>query len=153
MSRLIGVALTVILLLIPTTLTRQQFAKFNAIEAYEIRPRILMMPTYSADGYVCEIGLEKLHYSPETIRLDSGLSRMEIDEIFDELVPVEQRGERLKGVSGNLITISGQGLTTNIDFENVSIQIYGQILSAARKGGTTVDEVAAALRWKNRNCK
>src|SRR4029077_12390876 len=153
MSRLIGVALTVVLLLTSTTLTRQQFAKFTAIEAYEIRPGILMMPRYSADGYVCEIGLERLHYSPETIRLDSGLSRMEIDAIFDELVPVEQRGERLKGVSGNLIAKSGQGLTTSIDFENVSIHIYGQILSAASKGGTIVDEVAATLRWKNRNCK
>lgn len=153
MSRLIGMALTVVLLLTSTTLTHQQFTKFNMIEAYQIRPGILMMPRYSPDGDVCEIGLERLHYSPETIRLDSGLTRMEIDEIFDELVPVEQRGERLKGVAGNLITKSGQGLTTNIDFENVSIQIYGQILSAASKGETTVNEVAATLRWKNRKCK
>jgi hypothetical protein len=153
MSRLIGLALTVVFLFTSTNLTHQQFAKFNAIEAYEVRPGILMMPRYSADGYVCEIGLERLHYSPETIRLDSGLSRVEIDEIFDELVPVEQRGQKVKGVSGNLITKTGQGLATSIDFENVSIQIYGQILSAAGKRTTIADEVAATLRWKNRTCK
>jgi hypothetical protein len=153
MSRLIGVALTAVLLLPSATFTRKQFAKYEAIEAYEIRPGILMMPRFSPDGYVCEIGLEKLHYSSEMIRLDSGLSREEIDQIFDELVPAEERGTRLKGVSGNLITKSGPGRTTTIAFENVSIQIYGHILSTDGKGGTTVDQVAATLRWKNQNCQ
>jgi hypothetical protein len=153
MSRLIGLALTAVLLLLSATLTRERFSKYKAIEAYEIRPGILMMPRYSPDGYVCEIGLERLHYSPEMIRLDSGLSREEIDQIFDELVPAAERGPQLKGVAGNLITKNGPGLITNIAFENVSIQIYSHILSTAHKGETTVDQVAATFSWKNRNCQ
>jgi len=152
MSKLIGVALIATLLLPSANLAREQFAKYRAIEAYEVRPGILMMPRYSDDGHVCEIGLEKLHYSPDKIRLDSSLSRTEVDEIFDELVPVAQRGERLKGIAGNLSTESGQDLTTNIEFDNVSIQIYAQILSASKRR-TIVDEVAATLRWKNRKCR
>jgi hypothetical protein len=78
---------------------------------------------------------------------------MEIDQIFDELVPAAERGPQLKGVAGNLITKNGPGLITNIAFENVSIQIYSHILSTARKGETTVDQVAATFSWKNRNCQ
>jgi hypothetical protein len=153
MSKLIGVAFTAVLLLPFANPVHEQFAKYKAIEAYEIRPGILMMPRYSSGGDVCEIGLERLHYSSETIKLDPSLSRKEIDQIFDELVPAEERGPRSKNFAGTLITQGGQSLTTNIEFENVSIQIYGNTSSAAGKGGTTVDEVASTLRWNNRECQ
>jgi hypothetical protein len=153
MSKLVSLAFTAMLLLLSVNPVREQFAKYKAIEAYEIRPGILMIPRYSADGQVCEIGLEELHYSPESIRLDSSLSRKEIDQIFDELVPADERGSRAKDFAGTLITQGGHSLTTNIDFENVSIQIYGDASPAAGKGGTTADEVAATLKWKNRKCQ
>jgi hypothetical protein len=153
MSKLIGLALAAVLLPTAANPAHEKFAKYKAIEAYEIRPGVLMMPRYSSDGQVCEIGLEKLHYSPETIRLDSSLSRKEIDQIFDELVPAGERGPRSKDFAGALITQGGGSLTTNIDFENVSIQIYGAASPADGKGGTTVDEVAATLKWKNRRCQ
>jgi hypothetical protein len=38
-------------------------AHFKAIEAYEVRPGILLQPRYTAEGQICEIGLERLHYS------------------------------------------------------------------------------------------
>lgn len=153
MSKLIGLALAAVFLQAPANPAHERFAKYKAVEAYEIRPGVLMMPRYSSDGQVCEIGLEKLHYSPEIIRLDSSLSRKEIDQIFDELVSVDERGPRSKNVTGNLITQGGGSLTTNIDFENVLIQIYGDASSAPGKGGITVDEVAATLKWKNRRCQ
>ena len=152
MSKLIGMGLAAVLLLVQGGTTHQNFAKYKSIEAYEIRPGILMMPRYAADGQICEIGLEKLHYSPETIQLDSSLSRKEIDQIFDELVPTDERGPQSKDFAGTLITESGQSLTTNIDFQNVLIQIYGKT-SSVRKGEVVVDEVIATLKWKNRGCQ
>jgi hypothetical protein len=92
MSKLIGLALAAVLLLPSANPVREQFAKYKAVEAYEIRPGVLMMPRYSSDGQVCEIGLEKLHYSPEIIRLDSSLSREEVDQVLEELVPANERG-------------------------------------------------------------
>jgi hypothetical protein len=151
MSKLNGFAFAAVLLLATANPVHEQFAKYKAVEAYEIRPGVLMIPSYSSDGQVCEIGLEKLHYSPEIIRLDSSLSRKEIDDIFDELVPADERGPRSKDLLGTLITGSSGSQTTNIDFRNVSIQIY---CAAVRdKGGITVDEVAATLKWKNRTCR
>jgi hypothetical protein len=156
MSKLISLAFAAVLLVPSATPDRQRFAKYKAVEAYEIRPGILVLPTYSADGQVCEIGLEKLHYSPEMIRLDSTLSQKEIDQVFDELVPADERGPRTKdGSTGTLITRGGGSLTltTNIEFENILIQIYGETASPARKGEITVDGVAATLKWKNQTCR
>jgi hypothetical protein len=151
MSKLIGLAIAAMFLLPPANPNRERFTKYKAIEAYEIRPGILMMPSYSSDGQVCEIGIEKLHYSPVMIRLGSDLSQKEIDQIFEELVPATERGLKSKDFDG-LISQSGNGLITYIDYENVTIQIYGDA-SPGKHYVTTVVEVAATIKWKNRKCQ
>jgi len=153
--KLAGIGLTILTMLIVlnATTTQQRFAKYRKIEAYEIRPGILIMPKYSAEGQVCEIGLEKMHYSGEKISLDSGLQRNEIDEIFDELAPTDERGPRAKDFESDLITQDGPSLVTIMIFEKVSIQIYGNASPAAGKGPITVNEVAATLKWKQRVCR
>lgn len=153
MPKFVSLSLTILLMLNAATTMQQRFAKYRKIEAYEIRPGILLMPRYTDDNEVCEIGLEKLHYSPSLIRLDSGLSRKEIDEILDELVPADERGKPSKDTVGNLITRGGHSLTTNIEFENVSIQIYGATAPSDRKNEITVNEVVATVKWKHRICR
>jgi hypothetical protein len=152
MPKLICLGIATVLVTSATNPAHEAFAKYKTVEAYEVRPGILMMPRYTADGQVCEIGLEKLHYAPQIIRLDSDLSREEIDQIFDELVPADERGPGSKDPAGTLITQSGRGLITNIDFQNVYIRIYGAS-SSGHKGKTKVDEVVATLKWKNRKCR
>jgi hypothetical protein len=132
---------------------RQDFAKYKPVEAYEIRPGILMMPRYAVDGRVCEIGIQKLHYSTAVVQLDSGLSQNEIDQIFEELVPADQRGPKSTNTAGDLITQSGGGLITTIDYENVSIKIYGATSPGTHKRDITANDVAATLKWKNRTCR
>jgi hypothetical protein len=153
MSKLIGLAFAAMLLLPSANPVREKFAKYKAIEAYEIRPGILMMPRYSDDGQVCEIGLEKLHYSPEIIRLDSSLESKDIDQIFDELVPANERGPRLNDSSGDLIVRSGHGMTTNVEYENVLIQIVDKELSSSRHGVTVEGAIVATIHWKHRKCQ
>ncbi len=68
MSRLIGAVMAVVLFSPPFNSAHEDFTKYRAVKAFEVRPGILMMPSYSADGQVCEIGLEDLHYSPELVR-------------------------------------------------------------------------------------
>jgi len=154
MSKLIASVVAAMLLQPTSNPGRERFAKYKAIEAYEIRPGILMMPTYSADGQVCEFGLEKLHYSPKMISLDSSLSRNEIDQIFEELVPSGERGPKPPGfLDQGSTTISGGGMDSNEEYKNVSIDIYGKFSPADGKNGATQEEVTATLRWKNRKCK
>jgi hypothetical protein len=142
--------LTVLTVLTVATASRERFAKYPKIEAYEVRPGILMMPRYTATDEVCEIGLEKLHYSPELIRLDSALTRDEINQILDELVPTDERGKPSERAT---MTESGPGLITTMDFENVSIQIYGATSPSTRKNDIRVNEVAARVKWKLRICR
>jgi hypothetical protein len=153
MPKFVSLSLTILIMLNAATTTQQRFARYQKIEAYEVRPGILMMPRYTADDEVCEIGLERLHYSPKLIRLDSDLSRKEINEILDELVPADERGKPAKDATDTLITQSGHSLTTNIQFENVSIQIYGATSPSDHKGKTTVSEVIATVKWKQRMCR
>lgn len=154
MSKLIASVVVAMLLLITSNPGRERFAKYKAVEAYEIRPGILMMPKYSTDGQVCEIGLEKLHYSPELIRLDSSLSRKEIDQIFDEIVPSGERGPKPTGLlDQGMTTFSGRGMVSNEEYQNVSIQIFGNFSPADGKDGATEEEVTATLTWKSRKCQ
>jgi hypothetical protein len=154
MSKLISVVAVAMFLLSVSDRGRQEFAKYRAVEAYEIRPGILMMPRYSSDGQVCEIGLEKLHFSPVAIRLDSSLSRKEIDEVFEELAPSSERGPKpANPISQGSTFISGRGMDTNEEYQNVSIDIFGSYSPTDGKGGATGEEVAATLKWKNRKCQ
>ena len=154
MSKLISLVVAAMLLLAALSPGREKFAKYKAVEAYEIRPGILVIPTYSADGQLCEIGLEKLHYSPEKIRLDSNLSSNEIDQIFEELAPGGERGPKPTGLLDQGGTVlSGRGTVTNEEYENVSIEIFGNFSPADGKDGATEDQVAATLKWKNRKCR
>lgn len=131
-----------------------QFLRYRAVEAYEIRPGVLMMPRYSANGQVCEIGLEKLHYSPERIRADSSLSRREVSEIFDELVPSDERGPRpQEPLQKGMTTFAGQGMVSDDEYQDVSIRIYS-VISPTSKAAYREDEVPAdTLTWKNRKCE
>ena len=156
MPKFVGLIMATLIMLImlnanPTT--QQRFANYRKIEAYEVRPGILMMPRYTSDGRVCEIGLERLHYSPNLIRLDSDLSRKEIDQILDELVPADERGKPPKDATDTLITKSGRAMTTNIGFENVLIRIYGATSPSNKRNETTVNEVIATIKWKQRICQ
>ena len=151
MSKFVGFTLTVLFMLNAAT-AQQRFAKYQKIEAYEVRPGILMMPRYTANGEVCEIGLERLLYSPKMIRLNSSLARDEIYQLLDELVLANERGKPSKDTDNEIIE-SGQSHTTNIEYENVSLRIYGATLPSQKKNEIRVDEVVATVTWKHRVCR
>ncbi len=153
MPRLAGSALAALFLVGVAALAGTKFAGYKRVEAYQVRPGVLMMPRYSASGQVCEIGLEPLHYSEGLVRLSPGFSRKVIIQVFQQLVPANESGPKAKGPEGELITRVGEGITTTENFQNVSLQIYSRVLSATGKGGVTIENVAAIIRWKRRRCR
>ena len=151
MLRVIGAASGTILLLLVLYARPQSggFLKYKTVEAYEVRPGILMMPRYSDDGRVCAIGLERRHYSADEVRLDSAMEREVIDQIADELVPSGERGLRTMGTGGrDLISESGNSLVRFAEYENVSIRVYSDNSRTCRRGN-----VVAVIEWKNRQCR
>ena len=128
------------------------FTKYKAVEAYEPQPGLLAFPTYAEDGRVCEIGIERRHYSPELINLDPSLSREEIDKTVDELAPPAVRGQKSGSPLNDLMFVAGGRMTTVVEYENVSVQIESAVIGVHGKE-KTVENVAAVIKWKNRKCK
>jgi hypothetical protein len=153
MSNSIGLACAFISLFVLINPQNERFAKYKPVEANEIRPGVLIMPSYSDDGQVCEVGIQKRNYSPEIVRLDSSLSRKEIDEIFEELVPANERGPKSNNILGRLSVVDGVSSTETVDFENVYMQIFSSRITAPNNQKITIDNVVAIVRWKNRPCK
>jgi hypothetical protein len=112
-----------------------------------------MMPRYSQDGQVCEIGLQTRHYSPEIVRLDSSLSRSEINGLFDELVPADERGRKSEAFGSEMTTMDGPGLTTIIQYENVWFEIVSERLPTSTQKVIRESDVVAIVHWKNRTCQ
>lgn len=146
MLKLIVLAFAVMLPILVVKRDSAQFQKYKAVETYEVRPGVLMMPRYTGDGQVCQIELEKRHYSNETALLDSTLPHEEVLQIVDELVPLSERGPQTMNYGKEYMSAySGNSVTTFADYKNVSIDIYGEASPAG--------DVVAMIRWKNRKCE
>ena len=114
-----------------------------------------MMPRYSSDGKVCEIGIERRHYSNRRIDLETELWGDQLDKIFDELAPSDVRGAKLPitgSGSSDMINIDGNSISRNVEYQNISITIYGTSTRVSKKHFNEKDLVAT-IKWKNRQCK
>lgn len=150
MARLLCVSCALLFLLTASP-QNNTFLKYKAVEAYEVRPGILMFPRYAEDGQVCEVGLERLHYSPEKIVLYSTLYRQDIDAIVDELAPASERGARSGGPTDGLVSMMGHGMTAIEQYEHVTVQIHSALTGNLEK--STIDPIAAVIMWRDRLCK
>ncbi len=153
MSKIATFSLAILLMLNAVMPAPQLFAKYRRIEAYEVRPGILLIPRYASNGGVCEIGIQKLNYSPEMIRLGSGFDEKEIDEVLDELAPTPERGKHTKGPEDGLIRGGGFGQVVSMDFENILIKYYSAQADSKKKGRTAKIEMVVTVKWKNHRCQ
>jgi hypothetical protein len=145
MSKTIGFACTVMCLFLSVRPQNDKFLKYRAVESYEIRPGILMMPRYSEDGQVCEVAVERRHFS----NLDSTIPREMLTQIADELVPAGERGPVNPNLGREYLSAySGNGVTTFADYKNVSIHIFGVASPIGFAG-----DIVAVIRWNNRRCR
>ena len=149
MSKIIGTVCTSLFLVVFAAPQKGGgFSKYRPIEVYEVRPGILMMPRYADDGQVCEMVVEKQHYSNNKAYLDSTIPREVITRITDELVPASERGAAITNAGKAYISAyTGNSVTSFADYENVSINVYGKTSSASESG-----DIVAVVHWKNRKC-
>jgi hypothetical protein len=127
---------------------RDMSARYPVVNAYEVRPGILMAAKYAEDGQVCEMRIEKWHQMPEKTELGSTMPRALIRQIIDELAPLPDRGKPTKRYlrDNSESTISGNIEVTESEFEKVSIEIIGSVSPGAS------GDVTASIRWKDRVC-
>lgn len=145
MAKLIGLGCAIALLLFPANPRKDEFSKYKRVEAYEIRPGILMMPTYSANGQVCTVLLQKDHFVGGVDDLDSTLPREVLTQIFDELVPPSERGPLTTNKEFDRLSVyTGNSVTALHDYENVSFDIS--------RLSSSPGDIVAVIQWKHRTC-
>ncbi len=153
MTKAFGVLLVLVVLLPSAQAANKRFAKYKRVEAYEIRPGVLMLPSYSGDGKVCEIGLEVLHYSPKVTRMDSELPRKEINQIFNELVSLKERGPKSRTWPAGLTVQVGFASTEIFEYKNVELDIDSRVSPDPGYDEEPVSNLVAEIRWKHRKCQ
>jgi hypothetical protein len=146
MWRLIGLVCTSACLLFSLVAQNERFTKYKAVEAYEVHPGILIMPKYTTDNEICQIVVEKDLYSDGTVHLDPALPHDLVTEIVDELAPPNERGPLTTDEKvGWLSLYAGNTVTSFGDYRNVSIAIS--------RSSSSVGDIVAVIKWKNRTCK
>lgn len=123
--------------------------KYHAVEAYEIRPGIIATPAYTASHDLCEISIEKRHYSNNNVDMDAAMSKEQILSLFDDLVPKEERGQPGWKVPGDteITEIDSGILTTRIPYENVTLAMFGKQDKPDRQ-----KYIAAIISWDKTPC-
>jgi hypothetical protein len=146
MTKLTGLACLIAFLLLPANSQNERFSKYKRVEAYEVRPGILMMPTYAASGQVCRIVLQKEHYVDGVADLDSTLPREVVSQLFEELVPPTERGPLTTNKEFDRLSLYAGGSVTSFhDYENVSLDIS--------RLASSPGDIVAVIQWKGRSCQ
>ena len=131
---------------------RQLEQKYQKVNAYAVRPNILLTAQYASDGQVCEMVLEPGRWTEEKVVLVSTLSEDETIPVVEEMVPESERGKKLKTPLGVLSAIAGGSITTTHNYENITIDFVG----STRSNGShnmLVGYMVAVVKWRNRLCK
>jgi hypothetical protein len=126
-----------------------KFAKYHAVEVYEIGPGLMIMPTYTAEHDLCEISIEKRHYASKGVDMDGAMSKEQVLSLFDELVPKKERGgPGWKLPADTEISEADLGmLVTRIPYENMNLAMYGKKDSPEKQ-----KYIAAIISWNKQSC-
>lgn len=120
-----------------------RFRNYKPVQAYEVRPGVLVIPTY-VEGQVCSLEVQKRAYSKGVADLRPGLTRKQITDVLDELVPADERGPKDTSLGKDYLSAyTGNSITSFAEYKNLSIYIYGQ---------TSIGDVIALVKWKRSGC-
>jgi len=129
---------------------RQLEQKYPKLNAYVVRPNILLTARYATDGQVCEMVLETRRWTGEgQIVVMSALSEEETIRVVEEVVPESDRGRKLKTPLGS--AVSGGSRTTRYTYENITIDFVGPWSNS--HPDMVVGYMVALVQWRNRSCK
>jgi hypothetical protein len=124
-------------------------ARFKAVPAFEVQPGILAFPKFSSGGQVCELALQRQHYTGQTALLDAAIPHEVIGRVVDQIVSPRERGTLIPALGQESISAySGNAVTTTTEYENVSIQVFGRNSPKVVAG-----DVVVVIHWKKRTCQ
>lgn len=127
--------------------TEQQLStRLKKIAAFEIRPGVDVFATFSADGNVCRMIVEKREYQDGDAGSDRTIPSELANQLVDELVPPTARGNPSKYLSQDSYIAGGSSLIKQ-DYENVSVSMYAGSVEGKVKGANVI-----MIAWPKRTC-
>jgi hypothetical protein len=114
------------------------------LNAFVVRPGLLMTAKYAADGKLCEMYIVEARTPGSNIGLRTPLTVETVPGLIDELVPKGERGDKLRWP----VQTQGMTLQAFYKYENVSIELVQNLLPA--KGWS---DSILTIKWNNRVCK
>ncbi len=151
LSRLLGLTVVGLYLLLVVGSNAQNLQQYKALEAYQVRPGILMIVKRTTNGLVCEVGLSKLSYLTEIPDRSPGFSWEALNQIADELVPSAERGPRLKGYERDELMIRGHVTFEFARYGNIVIEMSSSFTDDP--GQIQAEDGNGTIEWNNRKCK
>jgi len=119
----------------------QHYPKLNA---FLPKPNVIVTVKYSPSGDVCEMVLEPRHWDGKGFLLNPALAESDVLSVVEEIVPLNERGERVKSVLADLAIFSGQGFSQTYTYQRMAIEVAG----VTKPFGI----VSARVTWPNRSC-
>lgn len=127
---------------------RQLDEKYPKVNAYLVRPNILLTARYSTDGRVCDMALQPVRWTGDTVLLFP-LSEEDVIHVVEEIVPESERGKKLGGLldtDAKLSAFHGHSFSTPYIYEKITVNFAGTM----DKNG---DDMVAVVTWRDRSCK
>jgi hypothetical protein len=122
-------------------------AKYKEIIAFEVRPGILAFSTFTADGRVCRMAIEKTPLlDAQHSDFDDTIPSTLVTQLVDAVVPPSERGKPAKYLNSESFIAGGAALIKQ-DYENVSVTVYG---SAVVEGPNRANVII--INWTKRAC-
>lgn len=110
-----------------------------AAERYAIRDGITMTAFYSEEGLTCKAMIESV--KPQ--------SAASIEEILNEIIPVNERGKRMNSVALTSGPVAG---VASRDYERVRVAVVTSV-EVMSQGATTGGVISATVDWKGVQCR
>lgn len=120
-------------------------AKYGApVDAFVIRPGLLMTAKYAADGKVCEMYVIEARTPGSHIARRTPLTPDTVPALIDELLPENERGSKLRWPA------QSQGMTLQVSYryENVTSDLVQTLMPSAGWSDSVL-----TIKWKNRVCQ
>jgi len=121
--------------------------RLKKLVTFEIRPGIVVFPTFTTGGDVCRMVIEKKQYiDSSNPDFDRMIPSDLVDRLVDEVVPPNERGKPSKYLSSESY-IAGGAAFIKQDYENVSVGVYGTSIVGKKNGAYLI-----VINWQNRTC-
>jgi hypothetical protein len=120
--------------------------RYPRLYVFAVRPNMTLTAKYASDGQVCEMVLEPRHWDGEKFLLMPTLSEEDTISVVEEVVPLSERGSRMKDEFERLSAVSGGAFSRTYDYEKITVGVAG----STREKGSGI--TAALVRWRNRPC-